>query len=134
MINPQDKSMLTKFTLLAKKIIYDPARAKSLAKIMDADGGITQATLTVLGAVETVKPIPPSIRPMLAVNILIIILDMAEEVMKVEIPQEALMGEINKVLQAAQEGNQPAQQPTQQQPATQPAGLIASTQPQGVPA
>ena len=133
MINPQDKSMLTKFTLLAKKIIYDPARAKSLAKIMDADGGITQATLTVLGAVETVKPVPPNLRPMLAVNILIIILDMAEEVMKVEIPQEALMGEINKVLQAAQEGNQPAQQPTQQQP-TQPAGLIASTQPQGVPA
>lgn len=131
MISPQDKSLLTKFTLLAKKIMYDPDRARSIAKIMDTKDGVVQATMTVLGAVENAKQVPPNIRQHLAVNILITLLDMAEEVMDIELPQGALMGFIGKVVAEVGKGNQPDAQP--EQPQQSPQGLIQS-QRMGVPA
>lgn len=113
MIADETKSTLAKYTQLAKKIIYTPERAKALADLMESSDGPVQAVMTVLAGIENLKPIPPDVRTMLSINVLMIILDLAEQVTGQDIPEQVLMGEIQKVLEAvtAPAPEQPAQTP-----------------------
>lgn len=123
-ISDADKSLLTKFTQVAQKIIYNPQRASALAKLMDSPDGLPQVVLTVMSGIEQQKPIPPNIRPMLAVNIAMVVLDIAQEVEGKKIPPQGVMAAITSVLQAVQKGGQqqPAQQPAE------PEGMLAKMQ------
>lgn len=121
MIAPQDKTILTEFTSIAKKILYNKDRAESIGKIMESgpDGPIS-AVQTVLGGIEQMKPIPPNIKAMLAVNVFMVIVDLTQEITGEEIPPKVLimnigkiLNDINKEVQPTQQGAQPNAQPEQ---------------------
>ena len=78
-LNPADKSLLSKYTTLAKKIIYNPERMKAFLKMMGSKEGAVTAVQTVLSAIDKLKPVPPQILPMLAVNCYMIMVDVAQE-------------------------------------------------------
>ena len=78
-LNPADQSLLSKFTTVAKKIIYNPERMKQFLKMLGSKEGAVTAVQTVVAAIDKLKPIPPQIVPMLAVNAYMIMVDVAQE-------------------------------------------------------
>lgn len=136
-LSPGDKSVLTQFTTVAKKVIYDPGRMATFMKMLGTPQGAVQAVETVIGAIEQFKPIPPAVVPMLAVNCYMIMLDVAQAVTEAEIDPKMVEQVIVQILR---NGAQPAPaQPTPAQPASaQPApaqpGMLARMQQEGAPA
>jgi hypothetical protein len=140
-IDPKTKDLLTKFTLAAKTYIYDPDRFKMLLKMLGTEPGAIMAVQTVISAVEKAKPIPPSILKLLAINVYVVMVDMAQRVTKIKAAPEVMMKVIGKLMSQivstppgqkppVQQPGQPAQPaaPQQAQQATQmpPQGIINS--------
>ncbi len=128
-IDPQKKDLLTKFTLAAKSYIYDPDRFKMLLKMLGTEQGAIVAVQTVISAVEKAKPIPPSIAKLLALNVYVVMVDMAQRVTKIKAAPEIMMKVIGKLMQqivVSKPGQQQGQPPQQAQQATQmpPQGII----------
>ena len=134
-IDPQKKDLLTKFTLAAKSYIYDPDRFKMLLKMLGTEQGAIMAVQTVISAVEKAKPIPPSIAKLLALNVYVVMVDMAQKVTKIKAAPEIMMKVIGKLMQQIvvsqpwqQQGQPPAghqpPQQAQQAPQTPPQGII----------
>lgn len=133
-IDPQKKDLLTKFTLAAKSYIYDPDRFKMLLKMLGTEQGAIMAVQTVISAVEKAKPIPPSIAKLLALNVYVVMVDMAQRVTKVKAAPEIMMKVIGKLMQqivVAKPGQQPGQPPVGQQPPQQ-AQQAPQMPPQGI--
>lgn len=133
-IDPQKKDLLTKFTLAAKSYIYDPDRFKMLLKMLGTEQGAIMAVQTVISAVEKAKPIPPSIAKLLALNVYVVMVDMAQKVTKVKAAPEIMMKVIGKLMQqivVAKPGQQPGQPPAGQQPPQQ-AQQATQMPPQGI--
>ncbi|OXE35712.1 MAG: hypothetical protein CGW95_12220 [Phenylobacterium zucineum] len=78
-LNPADQSLLSKYVLVAKKIIYNPERMKTFLKMMGTKEGAVTAVQTVVAAIDKLKPIPPQILPMLSVSAYMIMVDVAQE-------------------------------------------------------
>lgn len=116
MKNPQ----LEKFTMVAKKIIYEPGRMKKFLKMLGTKQGAMMAAQTVIAAIEKLRPIPPEIKGLLAVNAYMIMVDVAQEVMEVR-PDPAIVKEVvGSIMQSY------AAAPQQAAPqAGAPTGLIA---------
>ena len=133
-IDPQKKDMLTKFTLAAKTYIYDPDRFKMLLQMMGTEPGAVMAVQTVISAVEKAKPIPKSIFKLLALNVYIVMVDMAQKVTKVKAAPEIMMKVIGKLMQQIVT-SPPGQKPPGQQPGQpgQPAQPAAPQQAQQAP-
>lgn len=129
MENQNDKTLLDKYTSVAKKIIYNPERAKALANLLDSgpDGAVS-AVQTVLAGIERLKPIPPELKPMLAVNTFTAIVELAQDVTGQELPKEVFLKEMMMVVKAVSAPGQAA--PAQQEPQ----GMLAQMQEQGEPA
>ena len=77
-ISPEDKSLLTKYTQVAKKIIYEPARMQTFLKMLGSKEGAVTAVNTVVAAIEKLKPIPDNIRAFLGINVYVIMVDVAQ--------------------------------------------------------
>ena len=115
--------LLPKFTLLAKDVIYDAERMRKFLQMMSTPDGAIIAVRTVMGAIEQAKPIPPEIAKSLAVNVYLLLVDMAQEVTDKEASPEIMKSVIGKLLQGvAQSHSGQPQQPAQ--PQQQPSGLI----------
>lgn len=121
-ISDADKSLLTKYTQVAKKIIYNPERVKVLAKMMDHPEGLPQVVLTVMGGIEHLKPVPPNIRPMLAANITMVVLDLAQEVTGQQFGPDVVMKAVVESIKTVMSGDQQQQAPAQDQ------GMLAQMQ------
>jgi len=136
-IDPQKKDLLTKFTLAAKSYIYDPDRFKMLLKMLGTEQGAIMAVQTVISAVEKAKPIPPGILKLLALNVYIVMVDMAQRVTKVKAAPEVMMkviGKLMKQIVSTPPGQQPPGQPVQpgQPAAPQQAQQAPQTPQQGI--
>lgn len=123
-INPQDKTTLQKFTLVAKKIIYEPARMKAFMKMLGSKEGAVQAVHTVIAAIEQFKPIPPQIKALLGVNVYLIMVDVAQEVTNLQ-PDPQIIKEVVGMIMA-EAGGQPPTGPSEP-------GMLAQMQEQGEP-
>lgn len=133
-IDQQKKDLLTKFTLAAKSYIYDPDRFKMLLKMLGTEQGAIMAVQTVISAIEKAKPIPQSIAKLLALNVYVVMVDMAQKVTKVKAAPEIMMKVIGKLMQqivVSKPGQQPGQPPVGPQPPQQ-AQQAPQMPPQGI--
>lgn len=119
------QDLLTKYTLLAKHVIYDPKRMAVLANMLNTPDGAVLAVKTVMGAIEQAKPIPPQLAKSLAVNCYLIMVEVMQDATKKEASPNVMKKVIGTILMATD-----LTHPEQQQPAPQ--GII--NQAQGVPA
>lgn len=133
-MDPQKKSRLMKFTTAAKHIIFDAGRMKQFLQMLDTGAGAIKAVQTVIGVIETKYPVPKDIAPLLAVNIYMLLVDMAQEIMGVKPDKQTVMQTAGAVMKAAFDtpalsDKAPIQAPAQPPPqpaATPPAGLIGA--------
>ena len=68
-LNPQDKDALSRYTMAAKKIIYDAGRMEQFMQMLGSKAGALQAVHAVMSIIEKNRPIPPNMAPLLGVNI-----------------------------------------------------------------
>ena len=135
-LDPQAKDSLMRFSMIAKKIIYDATRMQRFMKMLGTKQGSLVAVQTVLGAIEKQRPIPPNIAPLLGVNVYMLMVDVAQESTGHQ-PDAGIIKEVmGMILQTVQKSySQPKPQQQAQQPMQQPQpprGIINSRQ--GVPA
>ena len=116
-MDPQRKSALMQFTTAAKFIIFDANRMRQFLPMMDTKTGAIQAVQTVIGVIDQKKPVPDNIRPLLAVNVYMLMVDIAQEATGAKPDPEIVKGVIVELLQTM------IQKPAQPQVA--PAGLLA---------
>jgi hypothetical protein len=122
-MDPNQKTLLQKYTMVAKKIIYDPARMKTFMKMLGSKDGAVTAVHTVVGAIEKLKPIPAQLTPLLGVNVYLLMVDVAQEATKMQ-PDPAIMkGVIDQIM--SEVGGQQAPAPQQ--------GMLAGMQEQEEP-
>jgi hypothetical protein len=126
MMNPQDKSQLTVFTMLAKKIIFDADRMKVFLKMLGSKEGALQAVHTVLAVIQQKKPIPPAIEPLLGVNTYMVMVDFAQKITGHK-ADPAIMADVIKTIitDVHKSSNIPVGAPVQSQPMQPQRGLIS---------
>ena len=132
-MNPQAQDALQRYTMAAKAIIYDAQRMKEFLKMMGSPEGAVSAVHTVVVAIEQTKPIPPEIAILVAINVYVVMVDMAQQATGMKGDpgiMQAVMGMLAKGMASGpQQGDQPEMQPGAQPPQQpQPGGLIASNQ------
>lgn len=141
-LKPDQKTALAQFTTAAKAIIFNAERFKPMLKLMDTKSGAIQAVQAVMSGIEQKKPIPPDIAMLLAINIYVLLVDMAQDATGMKADKGIVQGVIAALMkttldshgkarpqQARPAPQQATQQPqqtqqTQPQPAQPPAGLI----------
>lgn len=130
MMDQQKKSRLLNFTTAAKHIIFDAGRMKQFLPMLDTGAGAIKAVQTVIGAIETKYPVPKDIAPLLAMNIYMLMVDMAQEIIGVKPDKQTVIQVAGAVMKAVFDtkplpDKAPVQQPPQ--PAAQPpTGLIGA--------
>lgn len=133
MLNPQAKSELDKFTMVAKKIIYNAERMKQFMQMLGTPEGAVTAVQSVISVIERRKPVPPELLSLLGVNIYMAMVDIAQESTGHKADPGVMKSVIGAILQKmkSSQPQQPAQ-PEQPQPAQPQGGLL--DQMQGAPA
>ncbi len=127
-MNPQDQALLTKYTLAAKKIIFNAGRMREFMKMLGSKEGALQAVHTVIAMVEKVKQVPPQIIPYLSANIYMVMVDVAQSVTG----RKADPGIVKEVLESIMEsvktshGKPPSAPMQAQSTPAQSAGIIGS--------
>lgn len=89
-MDPQSQGLLDKYNLVLKKIIYDADRMRQFMPMMRTVSGTVAAVKSVIGAIEMKQPIPAQIRPLVAINAYILMVDMAQEATGKKVPPEAM--------------------------------------------
>lgn len=125
-INPESKTVLQKYNLVAKKIIYDPKRMAQFMRMLGSKDGALQAVHTVLAAIDKLKPIPQEIVGLLGVNVYMLMVDVAQEVTGHPPSPKIIQEVIGLIL--SELGGQQAPAPQGQE------GMLAQMQEQGEPA
>lgn len=129
-ITPEDKSLLSKYTQVAKKIIYDPQRMKAFMKMLGTKEGALTAVHAVVAAVDKMRPIPPQLRAFLGVNAYVIMVDVAQEATGGKPDPKIMQQVVGMIIQESQ--GQPSAQPAEQPAPDQ--GMLAQMQaPPGAP-
>ena len=126
-LKPEQKDRLTKFTAAAKAIIYNADRFRQLLKLMDTKGGAIQAVKSVMGGIEQKQPIPPDLSIFLAVNIYMLMVDMAQEATGMKADKTIVQGVVAALMQSTLDAQGSAQAPG-------PAAPTPPAQPPGPPA
>lgn len=125
-LNPQTKSQLALFTTAAKHIIFNADRMEQFMQMMDTQDGAIKAVQTVLSAIERKKPVPADVAPLLAVNIYLLMVDMAQEAVgqkpNIAIVKKVIYAILQTVSQSHPKGQ--AVQPAPQATPARPRGLI----------
>jgi hypothetical protein len=125
MLNPERKSLLNKYTKAVKAIVYDANRMRQLAPMLDTRDGSIKAVMSILGAIEQTKPIPPDIKTLLGINTYILMVDLLQEIHGQKPDNQAVSQTILALVKTlSQKAQVQPQQPIQLQPAQRPAGLI----------
>lgn len=125
-MNPK-QDLLTKYSALAKHVIYDAERMRKFMGMLGTPEGAVIAVQTVLGAIEQAKPIPPEIVKSLGVNAYLIMVDMAQEITGKEASPDTMKKVIAKILDGVSKTHgQPAQPAQPEQQAAAPTGGILS--------
>ena len=121
----QKQDLLTKFSALAKSVVYDTERMRKFMGMLGTPDGAVVAVQTVLGAIEQAKPIPPEIAKSLAVNAYLIMVDMAQEITGKEASPDVMKKVIGMILDGVTKTHDQTAQPGQPaQPQQAPAGGI----------
>ena len=136
-MNPQDMEVLKKFTVVAKKIVYEPERFKQFLGMLGSMEGALHAVSTVLSVIEKHKPIPPQIMTQLAMNTYLVMVELARDVTGHK-PDQKIMEQVMKQIHdnisqiaphaqepAAEEAAEPVQEPQAQEQMEPQQGLIA---------
>lgn len=125
MIDPKSKDTLTRFTMVAKGIIYKYERAKTLISMLGTKEGAMQAVSTVMAIIEKSKPVPDNLAPLLAVNTYLLLVEVAQKSTMKKADPGIMHDVMEKLMQgvakASEERNAYLQ--SKQQPA-QPQGII----------
>ncbi len=132
MLNPERKSLLDKFTKAVKAIIYDANRMRQLAPMLDTRDGSIKAVVSILGAIEQKRQIPPDIKTLLGINAYVLMVDMLQEIHGQKPDNQAVSQTILALVKAlsqkaqgqTQQPMQPQQPAPQQIPSQRQAGLI----------
>lgn len=117
----QPQGQLALYTEIAKKVIYNGDRIKHFAKMMGTEQGAVTAAQTVVAAIDKVKPVPPEIAQLLAINAYMLIVDVLQEATHIK-PDNAIMkrvvADILSSVPGAQQPDQPGpeNQETEQEP------------------
>ena len=129
MQHPQ-QDLLTKFTTLAKTVIYNEDRMRKFMGMLGTPEGAVIAVQTVIGAIEQAKPVPPEIVKSLGVNVYLLLVDMAQEITDKKASPEIMKKVISMILDGISKSHGPQQAPQNmpQQTTMQP----AQQQPQGI--
>ena len=113
-MDPQRKGALMQFTTAAKSIIFDAKRMQQFLPMMDTKTGAIQAVQAVISVIEQKKPVPPDIEPLLAVNVYLLMVDMAKDITRMQPDPEIVKGVVGEILAGMRQGQQqPAQDPAQ---------------------
>jgi hypothetical protein len=120
-MNPERKTLLSKYTTAVKHIIYDAGRMRELAPMLDTRDGAVKAVIAIFGAIEQKRQIPPDIKTLLGINAYILMVDMLQEIHGQKPDNQAVSQTILAIVKAL---SQPKQSPAQGQPMQQPTGLI----------
>ncbi len=124
-LNPEIKDRLARFTVIAKAIIYDKERMKQFLQLMNTKEGSIAAVKAVMGAIDMKKAIPPDVAPFLGVNVYMLMVDVAREIVGKEPNPEVIREVIWMIMNSIKPAGQPQGQPPQQQaPQAAPGGLI----------
>jgi hypothetical protein len=81
-MNPQIKDRLVKLTSAAKAVIYEPKRMMAFLQLMGTKEGALTAVRTVMAAIENKTQIDAPVKPLLGVNIYMVMVDVAQEVLQ----------------------------------------------------
>lgn len=109
---------LPKLIMLAKAAIYDHERAKTFIKMIETRTGAINAVGSVIAALEQKIKIDPAVMPNLAINIYLLMVDVAMNVTGQK-PDKAIMRKtIDELMSHVGAGNKPA--------GPQAAGLLGS--------
>lgn len=130
MPHPQ-QDLLTKFTTLAKTVVYNEDRMRKFMTMLGTPDGAVIAVQTVLGAIEQAKPVPPEIAKSLGVNVYLLLVDMAQEITDKKASPDIMKKVIGMILDGISKthgGPQQAPQNAPPQTTIQP----AQQQPQGI--
>lgn len=125
-LNPQQKGHLMAFTLAAKAIIFDTGRMAKFLPMMSTARGAISAVQSVLGAIETKRKVPPDVAPLLAVNIYMLMVDVAQEGTGMKPDTKIVQSVIAQILQTVGKSHgemtqaAPPTQPQAPQPVQQP--------------
>lgn len=111
---------------IAKKVIYNKDRIKHFAKMLSSEEGAVTAAQTVVAAIDKVKPVPPELVAMLAVNSYLLIVDVMQEATGVKPDNNVMKKVVVAIMSAMQGAAQP--QPQEQAPAPAPDNVVARMQ------
>lgn len=124
-LKPEQKTALAQFTVAAKAIIFNADRFKPLLKLMDTKSGAIQAVKAVMSGIEQKKPIPRDIAMLLAINIYVLMVDMAQDATGMKADKKIVQGVIGALMDSALNTKASKPRPAPQQaPQQAPAGLI----------
>ena len=96
-MNP-NKDLLSKYSALAKSVIYDEDRMRKFMGMLGTPDGAVVAVRTVMGAIEQARPVPPEIAKNLAVNVYLLLVDMAQEITGKEASPNVMKAVIQQIL------------------------------------
>lgn len=119
-----------RFIAVAKHTVYNRERANTFLPMLDTRMGSIQAVLSVIAAIEKQRPIPIELVGMLAVNVYLMMVDVAMSASG-EKPVKEIMKQTMSDLMDKLKGGYVAAKPAMQQakPQTPPAGgLLAGAQ------
>lgn len=125
----QSNDTLLKFTMAAKAVLANPDRLEALIKMAQTKPGAITAVHTVMQAIELRAKIPEQIKPILGMNIYMLIVDAAQHVMGKKADPNVMRGVVSDIVKSITSG-QPVQPQARQAPQATPA---APTQPQQAP-
>jgi hypothetical protein len=123
-MSPQDIATLSKLTMIAKKIIYDPKRMMTFLKMLGTVDGAITAVHTVTAAIQQHTQVPPNLLPQLGANVYLVMVDVAQEVTHHKADPTIVHNVVGKIM------SQATQTPTPSQPA--PAAAQSTPAPQGI--
>ena len=133
-LDPQKQSRLMAFTNAAKQVIFNADRMGQLMPMMDTRDGAIQAVQTVMAIIEKSKPVPRDIGALLAVNIYMLMVEMAQEILRQKPDPKVVIKVIQELLKTVTSGAKAAPKPVPPPTAPAPQGMIQQAMPQGVAA
>lgn len=131
MINQQDEGLLSKYSDVVKKIIYNPQRMSKFMEMLGTKEGAVTAVHTVVAAVGKLKPIPPTLIPLLGVNAYVLMVDVAKKVTDQDPDPQIMQDVVGQIMAEGQAAQQPA--PQQGPPQGMLAQMQEGTAPEGAP-
>jgi len=119
-MEPQKKTALMEFTLMAKAFIFNEQRLAKLIPMMGTPDGSVQAVQAVVGAIEQKKPVPPDCAPLLGMNVYMLLVDKAQEITGDKPDEQIVLQVIKMIFEAAKRSHvEQAEAPIEQDPMQQ---------------